>query len=280
MTEPASTSPVTVTEPPARFRDLLSSEWIKIRSLRSTPWTLALVTLFVIGDAAAAALADYNNFPNYSPSDQQTHGFSLGDAYPAAGYMTLMLVAGSIGAIAIVSEYSSGLIRTTTMAVPARGSVVLAKAVVVTALWTVVGAVIATGSFTVSQAILHGRHAGIPITHPGAFPALVASALLAPVCALIGLGLGVLIRHSATTVVTSAFTLLILPVLFTPNKPWSTSVNHAMVLSAWQRLAETYGSPTPVGFRYATLTGSWIVYALWPLVAIVLALVVVRRRDV
>lgn len=48
--------------------------------------------------------------------------------------MTLMLVAGSVGALTIVSEYSSGLIRTTTVAVPARGAVVLAKAVVTAAL--------------------------------------------------------------------------------------------------------------------------------------------------
>lgn len=44
--------------PPARFRDLLASEWIKMRSLRSTPWTIALTVLFVVGSAAVATLAD------------------------------------------------------------------------------------------------------------------------------------------------------------------------------------------------------------------------------
>jgi ABC-2 type transport system permease protein len=270
-----------VAEPAARFRDLVAAEWIKIRSLRSTPWALACITLFVIGSSAVAALADYGNFPHYSPDVRQEHMFSLHDAFPPAGYLTLMLVAGSIGAIAVVSEYGSGLIRTTTVAVPARGSVTLAKAVVVTALWTVVGTVIATGSFAVSQAILNGRHAAISLTYPGAFTALVASAFLAPVCALIGLGLGVLIRHSATTMVISAFTLLMLPVVVPPNKSSSAAVNHTMVLSAWQRLTEVWGPPAAVGFHhYATFAGSWVVYAVWPLVAILLALVVVRRRDV
>ncbi|MEK8142707.1 hypothetical protein NKH18_12235 [Streptomyces sp. M10(2022)] len=78
-----------------------------------------------------------------------------------------MLVACSIGALTVVSEYGSGLIRTTTVAVPARGSVVLAKAAVTAALWTAVGATISTGSFLVSQAILNERHAGVAITHPG-----------------------------------------------------------------------------------------------------------------
>ncbi|MFG2563159.1 ABC transporter permease [Streptomyces sp. NPDC048496] len=269
-----------VAEPLARFRDLLASEWIKMRSLRSTPWTIALTTLFVIGSAAAAALADYNNLAGSSPSTRQPPDFLPFDAYPTAGYWTLMLVTGSIGAITVVSEYSSGLIRTTTVAVPARGSVVLAKAVVVAALWTAVGTVIATGSFLVSQAILNGRHAGVPITHPGVLRALVASALLAPVCALIGLGLGVLIRHSSATVVTTVFTLLMLPTLFSQSKHWSADINHAMVISAWRRLVQNWG-PSPESHVFtATVPGSWIVYALWPLVAVVLAVVVVRRRDV
>ncbi|MEV7237022.1 ABC transporter permease [Streptomyces sp. NPDC051020] len=277
---PMTTSAAPVAEPPARFRDLLASEWIKMRSLRSTPWTIALTTLFVIGSAAAAALAHYNNLAGAGPSTRQPPDFLPFDAYPPAGYWTLMLVAGSMGAITVVSEYSSGLIRTTTVAVPARSSVVLAKAVVTTALWTAVGTVISTDSFLVSQAILSGRHAGVTITHPGVLRALAASALLAPVCALIGLGLGVLVRHSAATMVTSTFTLLMLPQLFSDTKPWSAHVNHAMVVSAWRRLVQNWG-PSPDSHMFtATVPGSWIVYALWPLVAVVLAVLVVRRRDV
>src|SRR4051794_19427493 len=107
MTTLASVSPTTpVAGPPARFRDLLAFEWIKMRSLRSTPWTIALTVLFVIGSAAVATLAD--NAAGSGPAD-----FLPFDAYPPEGYWTLMLVAGSIGAISVVSEYSSGLIRTT-----------------------------------------------------------------------------------------------------------------------------------------------------------------------
>ncbi|MFJ9032057.1 ABC transporter permease [Streptomyces sp. NPDC102274] len=284
MTSLASVSPATapapVAEPPARFGDLLASEWIKMRSLRSTPWTITLIVLFVIGSAATAALADYDNVAGSGPSTRQPPDFLPFDAYPPAGYMTLMLVAGSIGAITAVSEYSSGLIRTTTVAVPARASVVAAKAVVTAALWTTVGTVISTGSFLVSQAILNGHHAGVPVTHPGVFRALVASALLAPVCALIGLGLGVLIRHSAATMVTSAFTLLMLPTLFSRSERWSADINHAMPVTAWKRLVQNW-PPDPESLAYtATVPGSWTVYALWPLIAVALAVVVVRHRDV
>ncbi|MCX4799851.1 ABC transporter permease [Streptomyces sp. NBC_01242] len=274
MTTLTSVSPAThVAGPPARFRDLLASEWIKMRSLRSTPWTIGLTGLFVVGSAAVATLAD--KAAGSGPAD-----FLPFDAYPAAGYWTLMLVASSMGALTVVSEYSSGLIRTTTVAVPARGSVVLAKAAVTAALWTAVGTAASTGSFLVSQAILDGHHAGVPITHPGVFRALVASALLAPICALVGLGLGVLLRHAAGTMVTSVFSLLMLPTMFSESNRWSADIRHALVSAAWNRLVQDWG-PQPGSLGYtATVPGSWIVYTLWPLITVALAVLVVRRRDV
>ncbi|MEV6699792.1 ABC transporter permease [Streptomyces sp. NPDC051453] len=274
-----ATTSTAVGEPPARFPDLVAAEWIKVRSLRSTPWVIVLVTLVVTGVAAARALADYNNFPSYDALTQRDHPFSLGDAFPAEAYLTLMLAAVAVGAIATVSEYGSGLIRTTTVAVPARGAVVLAKAVVQAVLWTVVGALVALCSFLVSQAILGGRDAAIPISDPDALRAFAASALLGPVCALVGLGLGVLIRHSATTVVAGSFVLLLLPVFFSSRKPLSAAFANAMVRNAWQRLAQIYGTPAEA-YNGATVAGSWTVYVLWPLVTLALALVVVRRRDV
>ncbi|MFD9482873.1 ABC transporter permease [Streptomyces sp. NPDC059991] len=276
MTTRAPVSPATpVAGPPARFRDLLASEWIKTRSLRSTPWTIVLTVLFVIGSAAVATLSDNAAGSGSGPAD-----FLPFDAYPPAGSWTLILVAASMGALTVVSEYSSGLIRTTTVAVPARGQLVLAKAAVTAVLWTAVGTAASTGSFLVSQAILNGHHADVPITHPGVFRALLASALLAPVCALVGLGLGVLLRHAAATTVTSVFTLLMLPTMFSEGNRWSADIKHTLVSAAWKRLAQNW-EPDPGSLGYtATVPGSWMVYALWPLITVALAVLVVRRRNV
>jgi hypothetical protein len=286
-THTATTRPV---ESPAHFRDLVAAEWIKLRSQRSTPWTFAVTALVVIGSAVVAAHADYVNFPRYPLAEQQAHGFSLSDAFPLASCMILMVVAASTGAATIVGEYSSGLIRTTSVAVPARGSVVLAKAVVIGAAWALAGAVNSTASFAVSQAILHGRHADVSITDPGAFTALLGATLLAPVCALIGLGLGVLIRHSIATTVTAIVTLVMLPFFFSPQQRLTAEIRHAMVFTAWQRLTQAYGPPQAAAARveagqlvpglYPPLGEAWITYAAWPLVALILALIVVRRRDV
>jgi hypothetical protein len=272
-----------------RFRDLVAAEWIKLRSQRSTPWMLAAAALVVIGSAAVAAHADYANFPHYSPEEQQTHGFSLSDAFPLVGSLVLMVIAASTGAATVVSEYSSGLIRTTTVAVPARAPVVLAKAVVTATVWTLANAIASTASFAVSQAILHGRHAGVSITDPGAFTALLGATLLAPVCAVIGLGLGVLIRHSIATTVTAIVALVLLPMFFSTRQQLTAEIHHAMVMSGWQRLTQAYGPPQYANLSesgqqlpdlYPSLGEAWIAYAAWPLVALVLAVIVVRRRDV
>ncbi|MEU1504285.1 ABC transporter permease [Kitasatospora sp. NPDC005748] len=264
---------VPATASPVRFGDLLASEWIKMRSLRSTPWAIAVTTVFVIGSAVAATMAAHDG----AAVPGAPREFLPFNAFPAAGYWTLMLVAATMGAITVVSEYSSGLIRTTTVAVPARGQVVLAKAAVTAALWTAVGAATAVGSFLASQAV---RGGGAPATHPGLARALVACTLVAPICALVGLGLGVLIRHTATTVVTGVFTLVLLPPMFSEGTRWSADVNHLMPSTAWRRLVQNWpADPDSLAYT-ATVPGSWAVYLLWPLVAVVLAVVVVRRRDV
>jgi hypothetical protein len=282
MTAQPATAPAALahTQPAVRFHDLIAAEWIKTRSLRSTFWALAATALVVVAAAVNAAHADYSNFPTYSPAEQQLHGFALADAFPLAGYLVLMVVAAGAGASTIVSEYGSGLIRITTVAVPARGSVVLAKAVVVAALWTAAGAVISTGSFIISEAILSGRHAGDSITSPGALPALLAATLLGPVCALIGLGIGVLIRHGVAAIVTAIVVLVVLPQFFPARPGPLAAVNHLLVLAGWQRLTWAYGPPSALGAGYTTFAGSWVVYAVWPAIAIAAALIAVRRRDV
>ncbi|WP_327418736.1 ABC transporter permease subunit [Streptomyces sp. NBC_01233] len=263
-----------------RFRDLLAAEWIKLWSLRSTPWAFGISALAVIGINVNAAIADYNNYPNYpqGAKDLFVPIWAMRDAFTLGAGMVLMLAAGSIGALTLVGEYSTGQIRTTFAAVPARRSVVAAKMAVVTAVMLVYGAFVSAVSFAATQAILSGRHVGLPLDYPGALRATAASALLAPVCALVGMGLGALLRHTATTIVTLTGVLLLLPSLINDRNAWSAALLHALPRGAWDRLTEVGDSPVPVLYP-ATITGAWIVYAAWPLAAAAIAAVVVHRRD-
>ena len=91
---------------------------------------------------------------------------------------------------------------------------------------------------------------------------------------------GGLLRHAAGTMVTSVFTLLMLPPMFSETNRWSADIKHTLVSAAWNRLVEPW-EPDPGSLAYtATVSGSWLVYTLWPLITVALAVLVVRRRDV
>ncbi|MCX5003713.1 ABC transporter permease [Streptomyces sp. NBC_00638] len=270
--------------PAARFGDLLVAEWIKLRSLRSTYWALGAGALAVIAFNANAARVDAADHPRFDDRTRsQMARLALRDAFTDGSAMILVLAVASIGAITIVGEYSTGLVRTTFAAVPDRRALMAAKAALLTAVMTVYGALVAGASFASTQAILATRDAGVALTHPGAARVVCASALLAPVCALAGMALGALIRHSATTMVAATAVLLLIPSFITDRYAWTAAVKHAQPINAWNRLADISYAHDPftlVPRHQATAQGAWITFAAWAAVAAVVAIVAVDRRDV
>ncbi|MEV0317716.1 ABC transporter permease [Streptomyces sp. NPDC050658] len=278
LSPPAVTEPAT-TEPPARFRDVLAAEWIKLWSLRSTYWAFVISALAVLAFNAGTAYDTYRYWAERNGADRADFvrdGIPLQVAFTGNGALVLMLSVGAIGALPIVGEYGTGLIRTTFTAVPDRRAVLAAKVAVIAAVTAVFGAVVSAASFALTQAILDGRDAGIPLSHPGAARAVAASALLAPVCALVGMALGAVVRHSATTMVTVFAALILLPSVVTDQRHWSAVLAHATPLHAWHRLAQPLDATSPYPW---TAAGAWTVYAVWALAAAAVAVTAVRRRD-
>ncbi|MEU3980734.1 ABC transporter permease subunit [Streptomyces sp. NPDC026672] len=266
-------------EPRARFRDLVAAEWLKHRSLRSTWIAHGATALAVVGLNVGTAYDTYGHWTSRVSEDRATFvrdGIALREAFTpnAALLMALALVA--MGALVIVGEYSTGTIRTTFAAVPARRSVMAAKAVVVAAVTTVFGMVVAGVSFVSTQAVLDRRDAGVSLGDPGALRVVLASALLAPVCALTGLAIGAVVRHSAPTLITSVVVVLVLPLFLTDDRRWSAVVGHTLPYRAWLRLVEV--GHAPVAFPWST-GGAWTVYAVWVCAACAVAVVGVHRRD-
>ncbi|MGH4031524.1 ABC transporter permease [Actinomycetota bacterium Odt1-20B] len=266
-----------------RFRDLLAAEWIKLWALRSTPWSLGLAALVVVALNANAAYADYLNWPRYEPAVRA--GFApagaLRDAFTDGAAAVLMLVACGVGAMVLVGEFAQGLVRTTFAAVPARRSLVAAKVTVVAGVMTAYGAVCSLASFWATQSILARRGAEVSLGDPGALRVVLASALLAPVCALAGLGIGSVVRHGAGSVAVTTLGLIMLPSFIDDRKyHWAAVVRHATPMGAWEQLVAMsveFMRPDPYP---ATVAGSWTVLGLWALGAAALAVVTVDRRDV
>ncbi|MBT2489471.1 ABC transporter permease subunit [Streptomyces sp. ISL-96] len=276
---PATTArSVPPVEPRARMKDLIAAEWIKLWSLRSTYWVLGLGVLVLIGLAVQSSLDTYGNWQDFGPQEK-SHYDPMTEALSGVGVALLMIGAGSVGALTIVGEYASGLIRTTLTAVPARHRVVVAKAVVVAGVMLTVGVVVSVGTFSASQAILSGRGIGLSMGEPGVPRVLVANALLAPVAALVGMGIGAVLRHTATTVVTACGVLVVLPGFFKPSvHQWANDMYGMFPYYAWRTCLSQLQPRT--GSALPTVAESWTAFALWPLAAIALTVLAVRWRDV
>ncbi|MEU7576831.1 ABC transporter permease [Streptomyces sp. NPDC041068] len=263
-----------------RFGDLLAAEWLKLWAPRSTLWSLLIAGLAVVAINAGTAYDTHRYWSRNSAEDAAEFiraGIPLQEAFTVNAVVVLMLSTGAIGALCLVAEYRTGLIRTTFAAVPARRSLMTAKVLVVAAVMTGFGALVACCSFWLTQAILSTKGVGVPIDHPGAWHLVVASALLAPVSALVGMALGAVLRHSGATLVSCFVLLLLLPIALSDDRYWTAVVGHAMPYKAWLRLAEI--NTTDALYPW-TSTGAWGVLALWPLAAAATAVVTVDRRDV
>ncbi|MGW0194787.1 MULTISPECIES: hypothetical protein [unclassified Nonomuraea] len=262
----------------ARFHDLLAAEWIKLWSLRSTRWLFGLGILAIIAFAVQSSLDARNGWPDFTPMERARFN-SLSEVFSGLSATMLMIGAGTVGALTIVGEYATGLIRTTLTAVPARHRVVAAKLAVVGAVMLATGALISAATFGVSQAILSGCGVAVSLGDSAVVRVLAANALLAPVSALVGMGIGALLRHTAAAVVTVCGVLVIVPTFLQPTvHQWLNDLYALIPFYVWRTclgLPQLRDDPA-----LPTVAGSWAVFALWPLAAAVLTLLVVRRRDV
>ena len=200
--------------PPAAYRRAgaaLAAEWIKLRSLRSMFLTPLL------GAVASIALADSavkNNAAGWAHLDAVQKA-RFDPLYTNFNFVIIgILLFGVLGALVVTNEYGSGLIRTTLAAMPQRGLVLAAKAVLAGLVSLALAVVITFTAFYTGQAILSGAHA----PHVSLGDHYVLAHLLGTVCymtaaGLIGLFAGVLVRSAAAAIVGMFGLLLVLPLL-------------------------------------------------------------------
>ena len=258
--------------PLIRARDALASEWTKLRSLRSNRWTLgvaAVVTLVLTGVVAESFAAAPDAGRNAAPIDRLAASFL---AY--AEYLVLPVTVLSV--LVFTSEYASGLIRTTLTAVPRRPTVLAAKAAVTGAAALVTGEVLAFACFFLTQAILSGRPGGLSLAHQGALRGVLAAGLVLAACALVGVGAGAVIRHTAGAIAAAVTVVYLLAVLcLVLPAPWNLRLGRFTLPFAAYAQVTTH---PPAGLFSPWL--SLLVVIAWPAAALIAAAVVLTRRDV
>src|SRR5690242_11661305 len=154
------------TLPPATGRAGLAgtirSEFTKLRSVRSTYWTIAAMFIVSVGIAAIAGFAIANNIHS---NPQNKAGMDATQASLIAFFEFGQLIIAVLGALVITAEYSTGMIRTSLTAMPRRGTVIAAKLIVFTTVTLIVSLVTSFVSFFVGQAAMSGSGVSASLFH-------------------------------------------------------------------------------------------------------------------
>jgi ABC-2 type transport system permease protein len=291
--------------PPATGRaglpGALRSEFTKLRSVRSTYWTIAALFIVSVGIAAIAGFAIANSIHN-NPANKA--GMDATQATLIAFFEFGQLIIAVLGALAITSEYSTGMIRTSLTAMPRRGTVFGAKLIVFTAVTLIVSLITSFVSFFVGQAAMAGSGVTASLFHSVTIPAnanqqgptgpvtfsgtivispgtvltaIIGCALFVTVVALIAFALGAMIRHTAGAITSAIGVMFVLPIIIAvlPNT-WRWDVMRFFPDAAGRVLSVT------IGQQNQHLWSAWPQFGVtlvWAAVLLAVGGYLFRKRD-
>jgi len=194
-------SALAVSAPRVTQARVVRSEWTKLRSLRSTRWSLLAAFVFTIGFSLLFAAVVANHWSHMDPRERADRN-PLDIAQ--AGVNIAQLAIGVLGVLIISGEYSTGMIRATMTAVPKRLPVLWAKAGVFAAVAFALSLPAVLIAFYGSQAILNRHHIlQVSFSAPGVARVVIGGALYLTVIGVFALALGALLRNTAGGIATS-----------------------------------------------------------------------------
>jgi len=202
----ARTSAVPAASRRPGLAETLRSEFIKMRSVRSTYWTLLALVLASV----AWAVLDCSGIVAHWP---QNKGFNPADASLTGQVALGELIIVVLGALILTSEYSTGMIRTSLTVMPRRGVLYAAKAIVFAAVSLTVSLTGSLAAFLTGQAILSQKHINTTLAHPFALRAVLLSAAVVTVFGLCAYGFGAIVRNTAAGITAILGMIFLLPLL-------------------------------------------------------------------
>jgi ABC-2 type transport system permease protein len=230
-----------VHNPPGRagFIGTVKSEFTKIRSVRSTYWTLIAMfvvcvgigALFSWGQTERLLSLEHGVRLNGSPvppgaihsivAQREAQIRSMAVAVSLFGLLIGQLIIVVLGALTITSEYSTGMIRTSLTAMPRRSTLFAAKGVVFGVVALVAGLVTSFVAFFVGQAILSSQHVNTTIGHHAVLAQVIGGGLFLAATGLLAFGIGAMLRHSAGAIASGIGLMFVILILtnFLPSPP-------------------------------------------------------------
>jgi hypothetical protein len=279
----ATTSVVTTTHAPSSsrprgraWRNALLAEWTKIRTVRSTWWTLLAAAVITVGLSAivcAVVAAQYSGM-----SDQDRATIDPASISITGGILAQLAIA-VFGVLVITSEYATGMIRTTFAAVPQRLSVLGAKIAVFTGVTLTVTLAACTTAFLVGQLILSTQDLGIGLGATNALRTVVGTALYLTGLGLLALGLGTLIRKTAGAITAVVGVVFVLPAItsFLPSS--LDSIQKYLPSNAGEAMLSGNRVRSPEDVAILPPWTGLGVFFLYAAATLALAAVAMSRRD-
>jgi len=256
----------------AGFAGALRSEWTKIRSVRSTLWTLGTAILITVGISvlgnwgrAHSTKAGVAQLAHEDLIQRSLFGIILGQ-----------LVMVVFGALAITSEYSTGMIRTSLSVQPRRMNLFWAKLLVITALAFVVGEVISFASFLIDSSFWRAKGVALSLSSPHAMQAVVGGGLFLAGAAVLAFGLGAMLRHTAGAITTGVGLLFVITILanFLPDT-WQNHIDKWLPFNSGGQVWSTQ-------HVHGTDLGAWtgfLVFIVYGIVAVIFGALLFKKRD-
>jgi hypothetical protein len=296
----------------AGLRGAIASEFTKLRSVRSTYWTLGALFVVSVGLSVLICAGTAANMAN-NPGNKA--GYDATQNSLGAFFEIGQLIIAVIGAMVITSEYSTGMIRTSLTAQPRRGVVYAAKAISFTSVTLVISIVTSFIAFFAGQAMLSGKGVAASLFHTVTIPAnanvtctgggpnspgpghctavfsgtdvittsavltaIIGTALFVTIVALIAYGVGAIVRHTAGTISIVIALLFIVPILeHTLPDTWRWDISRFLPDAANQVISTTIANNGP-----GHLWSAWPqlgVTALWAVVLVGIGAYLFRKRD-
>jgi ABC-2 type transport system permease protein len=269
LSETTARRPAIQVSPVSQSR-VLTSEWIKMRSLRSTAYTLlaAVVAMIALGWVVGWATnshwtrLDAGERAIFSPIDNSL-----------AGYHLAQLAVGVLGVLLISGEYATGMVRATFAAVPTRLPVLWAKAALYAAVTFVLMLAAALLAFVGGQHFLASH--GTTMSAPHAVQSIVGVAGYLTLIAVFAVALGFWIRSTAGGIATLFGLLLVLPGIgqVLPTS-WQLHTLPYLPSNAGASIFSINTDPGMLGAGSGLL-----VLTLWVVAALAVAAVMLKRRD-
>jgi ABC-2 type transport system permease protein len=261
--------------PGARFARLLLAEWTKLRSVRSTIWSMITFVVVTVGLTSLITWLISANWVQANPGDRAATVADPVGTILGTGLYFGQLVICVLGVLTISSEYSTGTIRASLLAVPRRLPMLAAKGTVFALLVLVVSELVALGSFFAGSAMLRS-HAPVALSDPGVARAVIGEGLSLAVLGLFSMAIGALMRHTAGAIATATGVAFVLPIIasFLPGS-WGQHVHDYLPSVAGAMIAQAHQGAAQV---LSPWQGFGILCA-WTVLLLAAAFYLLRRRD-